>query len=131
MQQITKAHINSVQIPKAFMELLKVEENDYICWKINEQKNEVKISCIKKEDNPKIKKDTYYHESGNIILYRNLYPQGAATFPVMVRKYLDYHKSDMLKWMTNEDDEVIIEKIEKLKFIDISGIINNGSDEDV
>lgn len=122
MEKITKAHINSFQIPKIIVDFLKCSDNNLIKWEINKNTDVVKFSCVEKSDYPNVRTDTSYIENDNIILYRRFYKQGSTSFPIVIRQHINFKKGQLIKWTTTDDKEVIIEKVERTKLIDLSGI---------
>lgn len=123
MEKIVKAHTNTFQIPKNFMDYLDCENNNLVRWEINQESNVVKFSCVNSNDFPNKVTDNFYVENDTLVLYRSLYKQGATSFPVIVRKFMNFQNGNFIKWSTNDNDEVIIENIERKRLIDLSGIV--------
>ena len=130
MEKITKVCKKNLKIPKFVIDYLNGKEKDLVKWEIDKNKNLIKFSCVNYNDYPNIRTDNSYIENNNIVLYRRLYKQGATVFPVIVYNYMNFEKNHKMKWIINDKNEVLVDKIEITRLIDLSGIVK-GEDDNV
>lgn len=124
MIKYSRVYRNQATVIPKEINVKTIEKENVIKWTINQKSQEISANFLSKRDMNKDNINKIIKTEEFVYIYRNISEKRHIVLPVEVEKILNFdYKRDLLKW-TVKSDKIVIDKLPKANFMNISGILN-------